>query len=131
MASLLTPQAREAFHWLTERMPDSTYRLFAEEVDQAIRAAAARFGFNHELLTAFDVDRIVMDRDPLNPADKYLTPFQAIIFSGSGSYAVIGSGKIFKKVHKVWEPTTLTLADVKAVSLTKQSGTIEIMAKYL
>ncbi|EDY2030102.1 hypothetical protein GTB64_004544 [Salmonella enterica] len=128
---LITPQAADAFDWLTERMPDSTYAMFAEDVENAIRDAAARFGFDLELINAFGVDRIVPDRNPLTPANDRTTAFQAIVFEGRHKHAVIGSGKIFRLYQKEWKPSDLTLEEVKKISLTRSSQTIHIKAKYL
>ncbi|EON2338975.1 hypothetical protein ACLLKL_001944 [Escherichia coli] len=128
---LLTPEASEALNWLIDRMPDSMFAMFAEEMEAAISTAAQRFGFNHELIEAFNVQRLVANRDGLIPAGEVTQNFQAHIFQGKRTYAVLGNGKIFRKKGNDWFPAPLTLDEVLACSITRVPGTVAIKAKYL
>lgn len=128
---LLTPEATEALNWMIDRMPDSMFAMFVEEMEAAISTAAQRFGFNHELIEAFNVKRLVADREGLQAADDMLQAFQAHIFQGKRTYAVLGNGKIFRKKGDDWLPAPLTIDDVLACSITRVPGTVSIKAKYL
>ncbi|EIW6162751.1 hypothetical protein MF451_003748 [Salmonella enterica subsp. enterica serovar Saintpaul] len=131
-SKLLTPEANEAFNWMIDRMPDRVFNLFAQEMDAALRDAAERFGLNNELIEAFRVKRLIPAREPLLPADDDQQVYQAHIFTGDKTYAVIGNGKIYRKSRGgVWKPAEITLEEVQACSITRVPGSITIKAKYL
>ncbi|ENE5752155.1 hypothetical protein ACFLMW_003776 [Salmonella enterica] len=128
---LLTPEATEALNWMIDRMPDSMFAMFVEEMEAAISTAAQRFGFNHELIEAFNVKRLVADREGLEAADEVLQNYQAHIFTGKHTYAVLGNGKVFRKKGNAWFPAPLTIDEVLACSITRVPGTVAIKAKYI
>jgi hypothetical protein len=129
---LLTHPAAEAVDWLTERMPNGVYEQFTEEMEDALRQVLRRFGFDNELENAFHVDRLVGERADLMAADDKLQTLQAHIYTGEHTFAVIGSGRIFMKKYKnKWVPSDLTFTEVLSMSITRTTGSIEVMAKDL
>ncbi|EFO7976561.1 hypothetical protein HO291_003416 [Salmonella enterica] len=127
---LLTHEAAEAVHWLTERMPDGIFDRFSDDMETALKEVLTRYGLDHELISGFRVKKLVGERRPLDPADQLLVPYQAHIYAGDETYAVIGSGTVFIKTSKgTWRRTRLKLEEVTARSLTRVTGTIHIKAK--
>lgn len=130
---LLTHEASEALHWLTERMPDGIFDRFTVEMEEALRPILTRYGFDRELIDAFAVDKLLGQRKLLPPADDLLQSVQADIYGGDATYAVTGTGRIFRKTqYGEWVRSTLALDDVKATSITKLSSmTIKVKTKDL
>ncbi|EAM6792386.1 hypothetical protein E0G74_01330 [Salmonella enterica] len=126
---LLTREAAEAVHWLTERMPNGIFDQFSGEMEDALKDVLSRFGLDHELITAFSVDKLVNDRAPIM-GDDVFQRIEAHIFAGNGDYAITGTGKIYERTEfGFWRASRLTADEVVACSLTRVPGTIKVKAK--
>lgn len=131
-SKLLTFEANEALNWLIDHMPEHTYESFSGEMEEVIRKIAVRFGLNESVIKEFKVDRLVFTRDMQVNANNEFHTFEAKIYSGEKTYAIIDSGKIFHRCHKGnWRPSNLTLAEVIERSVTRIIAPIKIKAKYL
>lgn len=129
--ALLTAEASQAIEWIRQRMPDGIFEMFQEELECAMRPVIAKFGMNKELTDAFNVVRLVADREPLIIQDDEKQILKADIYSGQGTYAITRSGDIFVRDKKGdWRRSRLTVREIIARSITKVSGTIKVSKSY-
>ncbi|EAM1616375.1 hypothetical protein EU642_22330 [Salmonella enterica] len=126
---LLTREAAEAVHWLTERMPNGIFDQFTGDMENALKSVLTRYGLDHELISAFSVEKLVGERAPIDGGNQYQS-VEADIYGGGGDYAITGTGAVFVRTEfGYWRKSRLTRTDVIARSLTRIPGTINIKAK--
>lgn len=129
---LLTSEACEALGWLIDQMPDRLFKIFATEMEAAMRVTAMRFGFDDQLEKTFGVNRLISMRPELPPTDDEKQTIQALVYGGITTYAITSAGKVFHECERGgWRPSILTIDEVVQRSVTRTPQTIKIKVKYL
>ncbi|EAW2493133.1 hypothetical protein KS527_004464 [Salmonella enterica] len=123
--SLLTPNASEAIDWLFKRIPDRHFDNFRDDMEDAMRAVLQKYGFDQALIDGFNVNKLVADRAPS------MSSLKVTIYEGKNCYAQATSGRMFVKKNGEWTKSTMSLADVKAMSITAIPGIIKIRSDKL
>lgn len=102
--SLLTPEAAEALHWMRKRMPNLANDYFMWDMEVALRTVLTRYGMDDQLVKAFNVEKIVCERDPV-PVNPDTVKIMAQVYKHfTGFYAITDSGLVFRRVtHFLWD----------------------------
>ncbi|EAB4417347.1 hypothetical protein D7B12_18115 [Salmonella enterica] len=125
--SLLTAEASQAIEWMRQRMPDGIFNTFQSELEQALMPVMSKFGLDHELADAFNVTKLVADREPLMFENDGVITLTADIYNGNGTYAVTRDGVVYSRNQQnKWHKSRLSINEVRARSITKVSGSITL-----
>jgi hypothetical protein len=58
LTAKFTPTASNALDWWTNKMKEGGYQAFCAEMERAAAEVMGRYGFDDEIMRAFDVDKV-------------------------------------------------------------------------